>query len=243
MTPPHAPNPAIALLVDGENLSKDRAAAVLTLARGFGDPQVRRVYGNAAAIAGWEDHGFRLCPTRPGKNAADMLLCVEAMALALRGGFSTLLIASSDRDFSYLAEHLREAGKRVVGIGEAKAPPCFRAACTSFVQIGTEAAIKPAPPSLLPPTKVIPLIRDRLAQSNRPGNWGTVTWIGHCLRQAHPTFNPADYGKSSYEDFLRALNYFEFGLSAQGEPQIRDPHSKVAKGAAATPVPSPHDAP
>ncbi len=142
-----APRPAIALLVDAENLSKEHAPAVLAAASRLGPPQVRRAYGNMTVLLGWEEHGFRLCPTRPGKNAADMLLCVEAMALALQGGFETLVIASSDSDFSYLAEHLRETGTQVVGMGESKSPASYRAACSNFIQIGPiiQPAPKPAP--------------------------------------------------------------------------------------------------
>jgi hypothetical protein len=146
-----APATALALLVDGENLSRDLAPRVLEASRHLGPPPVRRVYGNLAAISGWEDHGFRLCPTRPGKNAADLLLCIEAMALAFRDGFQTLAIASCDRDFSYLAEHLREAGKRVVGIGTAAAAASFRSACTQFVMLD------PVPtPALAPPAGANP---------------------------------------------------------------------------------------
>ena len=141
------PASALALLVDGENLSRDLAPRLLEACRHLGLPQVRRVYGNLSALSGWEDHGFRLCPTRPGKNAADLLLCVEAMALAFRDGFQTLVIASCDRDFSYLAEHLREAGKRVVGMGTAAAPYSFRNACTQFVVLESALAGATAPPA------------------------------------------------------------------------------------------------
>lgn len=134
--PANSPPAPVALLVDGENLSKELAPDILREIDRFGKPRVRRVYGNMNAVSGWEDHGFRLCPTRPGKNAADMLLCVEAMALALRDGFGTLVIASSDRDFSYLAEQLREMGKRVIGVGRQTAPTSFREACSVFVPIG-----------------------------------------------------------------------------------------------------------
>jgi hypothetical protein len=128
LTPRHA----LALLVDGENLSRDLAPEVIRAAQRLGPVQVRRVYGNLAAIAGWEQFGFRLCATRPGKNAADMLLCVEAMMLALRDGFGTVAIASDDRDFTYLAEQLREIGKRVEGIASEKAPDSFRNVCSGF---------------------------------------------------------------------------------------------------------------
>jgi hypothetical protein len=145
-----ARRPPLALLVDGENLPRDMAKRVLETASNHGTPQVRRVYGNLNAISGWEDHGFRLCPTRPGKNAADMLLCVEAMMLALRDGFDTIAIASSDRDFSYLAEQLRELGKQVIGLGTSKAPASFRWACTQFVTVALPAPAPAAPVSKPP---------------------------------------------------------------------------------------------
>lgn len=222
-----SPRPAPALLVDGENLSRDHAADVLKAARRFGEPLVRRVYGNLAAISGWEELGFRLCPTRPGKNAADMLLCVEAMLLALRDGVSTLVIASSDRDFSYLAEQLRENGKRVEGVGGTSTPESFRSACASFTLL-LEAGDRVAPAPVPPATKCIPKIREHLARSNRPGQRGTIAWIGHCLRLGDPGFDPAAYGKRSLEEFLRSLNYFEFTTSERGEVLIGDPHLKLA---------------
>lgn len=86
-----APRPPVALLVDGENLGRDLGPAALAAARHNGDPRIRRVYGAASAIAGWADEGFGLCPTRPGKNSADMLLCVEAMVLALKDEIATIL--------------------------------------------------------------------------------------------------------------------------------------------------------
>lgn len=162
---------SLALLVDGENLSKDLAPDVLRAISRFGSPQVRRVYGNLNAVTGWEDHGFRLCPTRPGKNSADMLLCVEAMALALRDGFDTLVIASSDRDFSYLAEQLREMGKGVIGVVEAKAPAAFRMACSSFT------VLEPAPslgsasaaPVVSSKTGLLALVRKAVAEAGHAG--------------------------------------------------------------------------
>ncbi len=211
---------SLALLVDGENLSKDLALDVLREISRFGSPQVRRVYGNLNAVTGWEDHGFRLCPTRPGKNSADMLLCVEAMALALRDGFDTLVIASSDRDFSYLAEQLREMGKRVIGVGRETAPKSFRTACYDFALLKqTDAA--PQLPKLIPATRAIPRVKDILSHSNRPDQWGTVAWVGHCLRQGTETFDPATYGKASTEDFLRSLNAFDFRTSEAGELMVR----------------------
>jgi len=165
----------LALLVDGENLSRDMAEQVLETASRHGPPQVRRVYGNLNAISGWAGHGFRLCPTRPGKNAADMLLCVEAMMLALRDGFDTIAIASSDRDFSYLAEQLREVGKQVIGLGCHKAPASFRRACTDFVAIAPsgdpvpKSAPKPVPKSAPKPGGIPETLTNAIAAEGTEG--------------------------------------------------------------------------
>jgi len=125
----------VALLVDGENLSSDFAGSVLQIAKEFGVPTVRRVYGKAAHIGGWADKGYKLVPTRAGKNATDILLCIEAVNLALRERFHTLIIAASDRDYAYVAENLRELGHEVIGIGEPSAEKGYRATCSAFVEL------------------------------------------------------------------------------------------------------------
>lgn len=132
-------------------MSAALAPTLLARCRGHGDPVVRRVYGDVARLGGWQTvPGFRLIHAGNGKNAADMLLCIEAMALLQGKPGATLVIASSDGDFSHLATHLRENGVRVIGIGEAKAPPQWRQACSLFCQIGpahptTTTAPPPAP--------------------------------------------------------------------------------------------------
>ena len=131
----------VALLVDGENFHADLAAPVLAVARGLGRVNVLRVYGQTDQIKAWDDHGFRMCPTRPGKNSADMLLCVQAMSLALRDEYKTIVIASSDRDFTYLAEELRELGVTVIGVGSPDAALSFQNSCSRFDAMG-EARVK-----------------------------------------------------------------------------------------------------
>jgi hypothetical protein len=130
----------VALLVDGENFHADLAASLLVATKALGRVLVFRVYGSADHIKAWDDHGFKLCPTRPGKNSADMLLCVQAMRLALKQGFKRIVIASSDRDFTYLAEELRELGVTVIGVGKPDAAKSFQNTCTQFVPVETSKA-------------------------------------------------------------------------------------------------------
>ncbi|MFN3643518.1 MAG: NYN domain-containing protein [Gemmobacter sp.] len=143
--------PRLALLVDGENLPHAFAEQILARAAAHGALPVRRVYGNMTRLAAWEAApGFRPVHTGTGKNSADMMLVIEAMALVHAGGLDGVAIASSDRDFTHLAHHLRERGLIVIGIGTAFAPEAFRKACTRFIELRPQATVVPrddtAPP-------------------------------------------------------------------------------------------------
>ncbi|VDC23578.1 NYN domain-containing protein [Pseudogemmobacter humi] len=210
----------LALLVDGENIPKTFAPDLLPVARLCGDARIRRVYGGLQHISGWEDHGFRLCPTRPGKNSADMLLCVEAMLLALREEFPTIAIVTGDRDFSYLAEQLREIGIRVIGIGDGRTPASFRNACSCFYQFDEVKAGKAAtgktrttPPAPAPKPlsaasapseleRLIPELERILRSSDMPGGWTASHWLRKQLAQSSPE---SALGKLSHRDFAQAL--------------------------------------
>ncbi|HEY9037390.1 MAG TPA: NYN domain-containing protein [Roseovarius sp.] len=128
----------VSVLVDGDNVSAIHSAQVLSEAAKLGRPDVSRVYAAAHQQSDWlTTPGYRLMHAGSGKNSADVLLCIDAMELALSGGMQAFVIATSDGDFTHLAHRLREHGLHVLGLGEAKAPKCFRMACSKFVQLGS----------------------------------------------------------------------------------------------------------
>lgn len=138
--------PRVALLVDGENMSATLAGAAIMRSLKFGALTIRRVYGNAAKMPGWDTApGFRLVHAGIGKNATDVLLAVEAMTVMLSGQADVLVIATSDGDFRHVACALRESGRMVIGMGEAKAPESFRKACNQFIQIDATMGVSPQP--------------------------------------------------------------------------------------------------
>ncbi|WP_102110333.1 NYN domain-containing protein [Oceaniglobus roseus] len=129
------PYPRVAVLVDGDNVSAERAEDILRAARDCGRIDVLRSYV-ASAQSGWAAApAFRLIHAGPGTNSAGLLLSIDAMELALAGGIETFVIASSDGGFRHVAQRLRERGHHVLGIGEAKAPETFRLACAVFEEL------------------------------------------------------------------------------------------------------------
>lgn len=150
------PLPAAALLVDGDNMPATLAPALLQACGA--PPAIRRVYGDLTICKGWADvAGLRPLHAGTGKNAADLLLTIDALDLALTGGITRFFLASSDGDFSHLAHRLREAGHDVTGLGQAKTPQRFRAACARFVILSN--APDPAPTPIDPLSKVVAALR------------------------------------------------------------------------------------
>lgn len=188
----------IAVLVDGENLPPDHAGAVLRAAQRLGSALICRVYGNVQRMPKWDAQpGFRPIHSGSGKNATDLLLCLDAMELALTAKADGFVIASSDRDFTHLAHRLREAGFPVTGLGEEKTPAHFRAACTAWVTVGAPppapAPKAPSPQSPPPPpsaaaTTVAPmdrLIHDMIRSHSAGSSGMPIEQLAPKMHSAH----------------------------------------------------------
>lgn len=137
----------VALLIDGENVSNAFAGRLILEAAGHGALTVKRVYGSVGKIPGWESvPGFAFHHAGPGKNAADILLAVDAMGIFHKGLADIFVLASSDGDFRHLATRLREEGAQVFGAGEGKAPEAFRKSCTHWIALGPSDVHEPSDP-------------------------------------------------------------------------------------------------
>jgi len=131
----------VALFVDGDNLSPTLAGPILNAAGRLGRVDLRRVYAAEAGFRAWEDAaGYRPIQVGGAKNGTDLLLCIEAVEIACKGGFDAFALASDDRDFSHLAHWLRERGLPVLGLGSRKSSALWRAACTEFSVLEVPAA-------------------------------------------------------------------------------------------------------
>ena len=159
------PDRRIALLIDADNVSHGKIAAMLAELSKYGVANIRRAYGDwtTPGMKGWtarlHEHAIR--PVQQfsyskGKNATDMALVIEAMELLYTQKPDAFCIASSDADFTPLVMQLRANGHDVYGFGERKTPDPFVNACTTFLyldRLGEEggAAATPAPKAALGP--------------------------------------------------------------------------------------------
>ncbi len=138
----------IALLIDADNVSHTRIAAILAELSARGTVNIRRAYGDwgSPQLAGWKAqlHEFAIRPIQQfsytaGKNATDIALVIDAMELLYTQKLDGFCIASSDADFTPLVMQLKANGHDVYGFGERKTPSAFVNACTTFLYLESTA--------------------------------------------------------------------------------------------------------
>lgn len=224
--------PLYAVLIDADNIPARFAKPILKEITSFGEPALRRVYGDWSAerLRGWADNVRALglvahqeTANTKGKNASDIGLVIDAMDILHTGRFDGFVLVSSDSDFTALANRIREQGLDVIGIGEAKAPESLRNVCNRFVLIenivdeppatkpGTAPGETPAAPAgKKSPLEAVPLIlraMDKIEQDD--DEWYPLGPIGQYITADNPDFDVRSYGKRKLSELVQELKRFE----------------------------------
>lgn len=131
-------------MIDADNIPYANIKGMLEEIAKYGTPTFKRIYGDWTRpnLSGWKGVLLENAITpiqqysyTKGKNSTDSALIIDAMDILYTGHVDGFCIISSDSDFTRLATRLREAGKKVFGIGEKKTPVSFIASCNKFIYI------------------------------------------------------------------------------------------------------------
>ena len=144
----HGTADRVAVMIDADNTRPAYADEVLGEVAKYGDPTIRRVYGDWTNphLTQWARKlnrlGLRAMHQNAytsGKNSTDLALVIDAMDLLYDGNVEAFALVTSDSDFTSLAHRLRESGKKVYVLGENKAPESLRNACDKFIDLAVVA--------------------------------------------------------------------------------------------------------
>lgn len=134
----------LAVLIDADNASRTAMKDVMAEVAVYGTPTIKRIYGDWTSpnMNSWKSILLETAITpiqqysyTTGKNSTDSAMIIDAMDILYTGQVDGFVLVSSDSDFTRLAIRLREAGKKVYGMGEKKTPNPFIVACDKFVYI------------------------------------------------------------------------------------------------------------
>lgn len=225
----------LAVLIDADNVPYSNVKGVMEEIAKYGTPTFKRIYGDwtKPTVSGWKGVLLENAITpiqqysyTQGKNSSDSALIIDAMDILYSGRVDGFCIISSDSDFTRLALRLREAGMKVIGIGQKKTPHPFIAACDKFIymeiipqfeETETETvpsktkpvkqSNKPAVEKLNKETlKLITATINDLADEN---GWAFLGDVGNLLLKKQPNFDPRNYGFQKLSPLIKSLPQFE----------------------------------
>src|SRR5579864_7104544 len=134
----------LAVLIDADNVPYANVRQMFEEIAKYGTPTFKRIYADwtKPTVSGWKSVLLENAITpiqqysySTGKNSSDSAMIIDAMDILYSGKVDGFCIVSSDSDFTRLAIRLREAGMKVIGIGEKKTLIPFITACDKFIYI------------------------------------------------------------------------------------------------------------
>lgn len=232
----------IALLIDAENTSVKYLDSIFMELKNYGMVTYKRMYGDftSKTLSEWNHKAltYAVDPIQQprystAKNAADIMLVIDAMDIMYTKNADMFCIVSSDSDFTRLVNRICEEGIEVIGMGKSDASKTLKAACTIFKNLDIigesdeDAASNPSRGSRtqkhseleanveknITPIREIKnsmmeIVRENENQGDRTGLGG----LKSSIQRLYKDFDERNYGYSSMSKLVQALQDFELTL-------------------------------
>jgi uncharacterized LabA/DUF88 family protein len=242
----------LAVLIDADNIPYSNVRGMLEEIAKYGTPTFKRIYGDwtKPTISGWKSVLLENAITpiqqysyTKGKNSTDSALIIDGMDILYSGKVDGFCIVSSDSDFTRLATRLREAGMKVIGIGERKTPHPFIVACDKFIYLEIITSAVSVPETTTPeirkkgkpvvkkkkteepdaqtPAKIVKrLIASSISDIADENGWAYLGDVGNLILKKQPDFDPRNFGFPKLTPLIRSLD-FEIDERESGQNHIK----------------------
>ena len=220
----------LAVLIDGDNIPSAYVKEMMEEIAKYGNPTIKRIYGDWTKpnLGKWKNMLLENAITpiqqyayTTGKNATDSAMIIDAMDILYSEKVNGFCIVSSDSDFTRLATRLREAGMKVIGIGERKTPEPFIVSCDKFIYIEIlktqtkeegskdrkDTSKRDETEKVTP--KVINLIATTISDLADEDGWAFLGDVGSLLQKKQPNFDSRNYGFEKLTPMINSTNKFE----------------------------------
>lgn len=242
----------LAVLIDADNVPYANIKEMLEEIAKTGTPTIKRIYADwtKPTVSGWKNVLLENAITpiqqysyTTGKNSSDSALIIDAMDILYSGKVDGFCIVSSDSDFTRLAIRLREAGMKVIGIGEKKTPLPFITACDKFVYIeilkaeklpvseketASKSKIKvKAHPLNNIDQSLINLLTQSVSDLADESGWAFLGELGNFILKKKKDFDPRNYGFLKLLPLIKSTNKFVIDERTTGVNNIRHIYLKI----------------
>jgi uncharacterized LabA/DUF88 family protein len=236
----------LAVLIDADNVPYANVKEMFEEIAKYGSPTFKRIYADwtKPTVSGWKTVLLENAITpiqqysyTSGKNATDSAMIIDAMDILYSGKVDGFCIVSSDSDFTRLAIRLREAGMKVIGIGEKKTLAPFITACDKFIYLEILKDEQPQQEKNKSRTAkstnekkssistidngLIKLISQSVRDLADENGWAFLGDLGNLMLKKKPDFDPRNYGFSKMLTLIKAIDRFEVDERMTGTKNIK----------------------
>jgi len=248
----------LAVLIDADNIPYSNVKGMMEEIAKYGTPTFKRIYGDWTKphVTGWKNVLLENAITpiqqysyTQGKNSTDSAMIIDAMDILYSGKVDGFCIVSSDSDFTRIATRLREAGMKVIGIGEKKTPTPFISACDKFIYLeilkkspkavkengSGSATVKSEKKSAAPQpdeepvdkidASLVRLLSHSINDLADEDGWVFLGSLGSLLNKKYPDFDARNYGYSKLVDLIK--NVREIEIDRRKSPKSNNSHVYV----------------
>jgi len=244
----------LAVLIDADNVPYGNVKEMMEEIAKFGVPTFKRIYADwtKPTVSGWKKVLLENAITpiqqysySSGKNSSDSAMIIDAMDILYSGKVDGFCIVSSDSDFTRLAIRLREAGMKVIGIGEKKTLKPFITACDKFIyieilgvdeeEVPVKSENKPSRPAKQKAPKpvdlvnkeLLKLLNDSISDLADESGWAFLGELGNLLLKKKTDFDPRNYGFQKMLPLIKSTNQFEIDERVTGKNNIRHIYLRI----------------
>ncbi len=238
----------LAVLIDADNIPYKKVKEMMEEIALYGIPTFKRIYGDWTQpnLSGWKKVLLEnaITPIQQysytvGKNSSDSAMIIDAMDILYSGKVDGFCIVSSDSDFTRLVIRLREAGMRVIGIGEKKTPNPFIVACDKFIYLEViqgqedtedtedkglnkvEQKQKKKSTRHRMPDNIIFLIKNTIETVADDEGWAFLGDVGNLLLKKRPDFDPRNYGYQKLSILMKSIKTISVDQRESGNKYVK----------------------
>ncbi len=244
----------LAVLIDADNVPYGNVKQMFEEIAKYGTPTFKRIYADwtKPTVMGWKNVLLENAITpiqqysySTGKNSSDSAMIIDAMDILYTGKVDGFCIVSSDSDFTRLATRLREAGMKVIGIGEKKTLLPFITACDKFIYIEILKTEDKQPverdknknqktktiSNNKPINKIdhdlVKMLSDNISDVADENGWAFLGDLGNLILKKKPDFDPRNYGFQKMLPLIKSLNKFLIDERETGKNKIKHVFIKI----------------
>lgn len=248
----------IALLIDAENTNVKYIDAIFSEIKKYGNITYQRMYGDFrnSALEKWvkKSTEYAIVPIyqqnySSGKNAADIMLVIDAMDILYRQNVDLFCIVSSDSDFTRLVNRIKEDAIYVVGMGQSRASKTFVKACNEYKfldkiideeekETEEEKTEKNKPKdskkteeknAITPIEKIKGFINSLVIEAENKGERANLGSTKSQLQREFPDFDERNYGYTLFRKFIEDGTKFETEQEGNSMYIVRNNNNNIEK--------------